>query len=89
MPAEYEMGQKVAVKPAGGEGVSAREDNVRRYAGQTGVITNYHWIEPPAGGVFYLYTVRIDRTDKEIVLYADEMEGLRRPGNRSRRLKAN
>ncbi len=89
MPAEYEMGQKVAIKPAGGKGISARENDVHRYAGQTGVITNYHWIEPPAGGVFYLYTVRIDRTEKEIVLYADEIERLRNPEKRSRRLKAN
>ncbi len=88
MPAEYEIGQKVAIKPAGGERLSARDSDVRRYAGQIGEITDYHWIEPPAGGVFYLYTVRIDPGDKEIVLYADELEGLRDAQSRPRRMKA-
>ena len=87
MPAEYDIGQKVAIKPAGGKSLSARDSDVLRYAGQTGEITDYHWIEPPAGGVFYLYTVRIDPGNKEIVLYADELEGLRSAGSRPRRLK--
>ncbi len=88
MPAEYDIGQKVAIKPAGGKSLSARDTGLRRYAGQTGEITDYHWIESPAGGVFYLYTVRTDSDDKEIVLYADELEGLRDAENRPRRMKA-
>lgn len=88
MPAEYEIGQKVAIRPAGGKSLSARDSDVRRYTGQTGEITDYHWIEPPAGGIFYLYTVRIDPGTKEIVLYADELEGLRDTKSRPRRLKA-
>ncbi len=88
MPAEYVIGQKVAIKPAGGESLSARDTGLRRYAGQTGEITDYHWIESPAGGVFYLYTVRTDSDDKEIVLYADELEGLRDAESRPRRMKA-
>ena len=88
MSAEYDIGQKVAIKPAGGKSLSARDSGLRRYAGQTGEITDYHWIEPPDGGVFYLYTVRIDPGTKEIVLYADELEGLRDTKSRPRRMKA-
>ncbi len=88
MSAEYDIGQRVAIKPAGGKSLSARESGLRRYAGQTGEITDYHWIEPPAGGVFYLYTVRISPDNKEVVLYADELEGLRDAQRRTGRLKA-
>lgn len=88
MSAEYDIGQKVAIKPASGKTLSARDSSLRQYAGQTGEITDYRWIAPPAGGVFYLYTVRTDPGDKEIVLYADELEGLRDTQSRPRRLNA-
>ena len=44
------------------------------YAGQSGKVTNYYWITPPSGEVFYIYTVRIGTGYKEVVLHEDEIE---------------
>lgn len=73
MPAAHEIGQKVLIKPVSEQGVSLRAAALQPYVGQTGIIIDYHWIEPPTSKVFYLYTVRIDNSDKEIVLYEDEL----------------
>jgi hypothetical protein len=72
MPAAYEIGQRVMVKLVSDQNQPTRTASLRPYTGQTGVISNYHWIEPPTGKIFYLYTVRIK--EKEIVLYEDEIE---------------
>ena len=74
MPAKYEIGQKVVVTPVSKPGLSSRDSDVNKYAGLTGEIANYYWIRPPAGEVFYLYSVRIGNGYKEIVLYEDEIE---------------
>ncbi|MFC1915150.1 hypothetical protein ACFLW4_00410 [Chloroflexota bacterium] len=74
MPSGYEIGQKVTITPVREQSVSRRDSDLHQYAGQIGKITNYYWIRPPIGEVFYLYTVRIDASQKEIVLYEDEME---------------
>ena len=73
MPAAYEIGQKVKIKSVSDQDLSVRAAAVQPYVGQTGVIIDYHWIEPPTGKVFYLYTVRVGERDKEIVLYEDEI----------------
>jgi hypothetical protein len=36
-------------------------------------VTDYYWVQPNAGRVFYLYTVKIGDSEKEIVLHEDEM----------------
>ncbi len=72
MPAVYEVGQKVKVKSVSDKNLSTRTAALQPYTGQTGIISNYHYIEPPTGKVFYLYTVRT--REKEIVLYEDEIE---------------
>jgi hypothetical protein len=72
MPAAYEIGQIVLVKLVSDQNQSTRITALQPYTGQTGVISDYYWIEPPTGKVFYLYTVRIK--EKEIVLYEDEIE---------------
>ena len=72
MPAAYEIGQRVMVKLVSDQNQPTRTASLQPYTGQTGVISNYHWIEPPTGKIFYLYTVRIK--EKEIVLYEDEIE---------------
>lgn len=73
MPASYETGQQVLIKPVVQQDPS-RDSVALSYAGKTGVITNYYWMTPPSGEVFYLYTVRVD--NKEIVLYEDEISGI-------------
>ena len=74
MPAAYEIGQEVIIEPVSGQDLSIREDAIRPYAGQTGTISNYYWIDPPTSEVFYLYTVRVGSSNEEIVLYEDEIK---------------
>ena len=76
MASKYVVGQKVAVSPGSNQGFSVRDADLEQYAGMTGEITNCYWIRPPAGGAFYLYTVRIGTGYKEVVLYEDELEML-------------
>ena len=75
MATKYVIGQKVIVTPvrdkASSPGISALEP----YAGQVGKITNYYWISPGGGTeAFYIYTVQIGTSNKEVVLHEDEME---------------
>ena len=56
MPAKYEIGQKIAIKPVSEQSVSLRDAALQKYSGQTGEITDYYWIRPPTGQIFYLYT---------------------------------
>ena len=74
MPAEYEVGQKVTIAPMSKQSSHLpRDSDLHQYAGMTGEITNYYWMTPPTGNIFYLYTVRIGDSYKEIVLYEDEV----------------
>lgn len=73
MPALYEIGQEVIIKPVSEQSLSLRDSSILPYAGKTGTVSNYYWIAPPAGTVFYLYTVRVNNSKKEIVLYEDEI----------------
>ncbi len=74
MPAVYEIGEEVLIKPVKKQSLSLRESTLTTYTGQTGKVINYHWIVPPTGEVFYLYTVLVDNDNKEIVLYEDEIQ---------------
>ena len=74
MSAKYEVGQKVTIKPRSEQGPSSRDSDVLQYVGLTGEITNYYWMRPSTGEVFYLYTIQIGSIKKEIVLYEDEIE---------------
>ncbi len=74
MPAAYEIGREVIIKPVSEQNLSIREYAIRPYSGQTGTISNYYWIDPPTGEVFYLYTVRVGKSNNEIVLYEDEIK---------------
>ena len=74
MTARYEIGQKVKIFQVSEQSLSVRGSDLLQYAGLTGEITNYHWIRPPTGEVFYLYNVRIGSSNKDIVLYEDEIE---------------
>ena len=74
MPAAYEIGEEILIKPVSEQGLSLRESTLTHYTGQIGKIINYHWIIPPTGEVFYLYTVQVDNGNKELVLYEDEIQ---------------
>ena len=70
----YKIGQEIIIKPAKNQTSSARESDIRQYAGQRGIVTDYYWLQPNAGVVFYVFTVKIRDSEKEIVLHEDEMQ---------------
>jgi len=69
----YVKGQKVIIKPVSEKGLTQRENDINLYAGQVGEVTNYYWISPRTGQIFYIYNVRVGKERKEIVVYEDEM----------------
>ena len=74
MDAKYEIGQKVIVKPVRDQPLSQRENDVDNYAGQVGEVSDFYWISPRTGQVFYIYNVRMASNRKEVVVYEDELE---------------
>jgi hypothetical protein len=70
----YAKGQKVIIRPINEKGISQREYNVNEYAGQVGEISNFYWISPRNGQVFFIYNVRVGKERKEVVVYEDELE---------------
>ena len=75
MAARYKIGQKVVIKPAQDQRLSPRDSDLAPYAGQSGQITDYYWITLDRGiTVVYIYTVRMETGDKEVVLHEDELE---------------
>jgi hypothetical protein len=74
MNPKYEIGQKVIVKPVNEQSSTRRECDIESYTGQTGEVSNYYWISPRTGQVFYIYTIRMDTDYKEVVLHEDELE---------------
>ncbi len=81
----YEIGQEIRIRPVVEQGPSLRESELSPYVGLTGKISNYHWITPPAGEIFYLYTVRVDGSNKELVLYEDEITSIAKTGQSKRK----
>ncbi len=74
MESKYTIGQRVIAKPARSQSLSVRDSDIGQYAGQSGIVTDYYWIRPNAGEVFFIYTVKMGEGQEEIVLYEDEME---------------
>ena len=74
MGPKYGIGQKVRVKRSKGEASSARDSDIVQYDGQSGTVTNYYWISPTISQVFYIYTVKLGRDQKEIVMHEDEIK---------------
>jgi hypothetical protein len=70
----YVKGQQVIIQPVSESGLSRRESDINKYAGQVGTVSNYYWISPRNGQIFYIYNVRVGAQKKEIVVYEDEME---------------
>lgn len=77
MAPRYQKGQKVIVTPVKNQDLSSRNLNLELYAGQNGEIIDYHWISLDRGSqIFYLYTVEIASSRKEVVVHEDELEVL-------------
>ena len=74
MEPKYKIGQKVIINPVKNQSSPARDADIERYAGQSGIVTDYYWLRPNTGEVFFIYTVRVGDNEKEIVLYEDEVK---------------
>ena len=74
MAPKYEIEQKVVIKPVKNQHLSPRDSDLEPYAGQIGKVTDYYWISSNSGEVFYIYTVRMETDNKEVVLHEDELE---------------
>ena len=74
MEPRYKVGQKVIINPVKNQSSSARDADIERYSGQSGTVTDYYWLRPNTGEIFFIYTVRIGDSEKEIVLYEDEVK---------------
>jgi hypothetical protein len=70
----YVKGQRVIIRPVSEKGLTQRENDINLYAGQVGEVSNFYWISPRTGQIFYIYNVRVGKERKEIVVYEDEME---------------
>jgi hypothetical protein len=75
MTSHYRRGQKVVIVPAKNQSGSARDSKLEPYAGRTGVIRDYYWLDLPNGnsGQVFIYTVKIKDEDREVVVYEDEI----------------
>ena len=71
---KYIVGQKVIIQPVSEQGATKRENEINQYAGQVGEISNYYWINPRNGQIFYIYNVQVGERRKEIAVYEDELE---------------
>ncbi len=74
MEPKYQIGQRVIAELDKSQALSARSSGIEQYAGQNGIVTDYYWIRPNAGQVFYIYTVKMGESQEEIVLYVDEIQ---------------
>ena len=73
MSARFENGQKVVVRKVKKQHLSPRDSSLEPYEGQIGTVANYYWITLSRGNTVYLYTVRVETDQKEIVLHEDEL----------------
>jgi hypothetical protein len=74
MGPKYAIGQRVLINPVSEKGLTQRENDLTKYAGQVGQVSNFYSISPSAGQIFHIYRVRVGPEKKEIVVYEDEME---------------
>ena len=78
MASRYKIGQKVIIKQVSSLTASLRDCTIEPYAEQVGEVANYYWMVPPTGEVFYLYTIRVGDSYKEIVLHEDEITSFKK-----------
>ena len=74
MKPKYDIGQKVIVKKLESQSSNVRDSEISQYANHTGIVTNYYFIRPNWGEVFYVYTVNIGEGQKDLVLHEDEID---------------
>ncbi|MFC1914803.1 hypothetical protein ACFLWK_00915 [Chloroflexota bacterium] len=73
MSSKYEIGQKVLIAPVDNQLLSPRGSDLGEYAGQSGQVIDYYWIGS-GSDIFYIYTVKTEADNREIVLHEDEIQ---------------
>ena len=73
MSSKYEIGQKVIIMPVENQRLSPRGSDLGEYAGQSGQVIDYYWIGS-GSDIFYIYTVKTEADNREIVLHEDEIQ---------------
>jgi hypothetical protein len=74
MTSHYRRGQKVIIVPAKNQSRSPWDSKLEPYAGRSGVISDYYWLEvPTADNRVFIYTVKMKDEDREVVVYEDEI----------------
>ena len=71
---KYKIGQKVTVRKFKSNSSALRDAEIGQYANETGIVTNYYFLSPNWGKVFYIYTIQIGEGQKDIVLHEDEIK---------------
>ncbi len=74
MASKYTIGQKVRVTPVKNQHAIPRDCAIESFAGRSGEVVDYHWINLTGGEVVYIYTVRIEAGNEEVALHEDELE---------------
>jgi len=74
MNPRYHVGQKVIIKPLAPQSPDPRHLALNKYGGQVGTIIDYYWISMHLSGAFYIYKIKVEANDNEIVLHEDEIE---------------
>jgi len=74
MEPKYKIGQKVTIKKIKSRSSDLRDFEISQYANHNGTVTNYYSMRPNWSKVFYLYTVKVGGSQKDIVLHEDEIK---------------
>jgi hypothetical protein len=76
MASHYRRGQKVVIVPAQNQSAAARDSKLEPFAGRSGVIRDYYWLDLPNGNSeqVFIYTVKMKDEDREVVVYEDEIK---------------
>ena len=73
MAPKYEIGQKVIITPVKNQHLSPRDADIGAYAGRSGKVTDYYWMNTGSGEAFYIYTVQMGAGHEDIVLHEEEL----------------
>ncbi len=73
MHSRFRKGQLVRIRPTRGQS-AVRDSDLEPYAGQTAEIVDYYWISPNPGQQFYIYTAKVIKDNKRLVVHEDELE---------------
>ncbi len=80
MAPKYEIGQQVIIAPVKDRDLCPKDCRLEPYEGMTAEVTDFYWINVGSDvlKVCYIYRVRIENVDKEVVVHEDEIKAWKR-----------